>query len=338
MGIGCYLGVKQRPQHLCRCFREAGWHVLYVNPEKLQGISEYDGVRVDSLDKSPFVGLGRRKFYTEAFWKRIQRWVGKDPGRIVLWVNGPFWFPFVDAIKKYYGNLVEIVYDILDDLEQFPNYAQYWKVLGPLHELLIETADYVVCSSEYLTEKIPGSILVKNACWFEDWDIPLIKENPPIIGYAGAFSYWFDSDLAIRIIRAGFRLELVGPLFLGSLSEELLPFYHKEVAYEKLGTVVQRWSCGLILHKVCKLTDAADCLKTYEYQALGLPVVAPPTLSSIRQQKDGAKITLVSPDFFPLIIGREIELDTLELVGQRKDWAKRNTWEIRYHQIEGMLS
>lgn len=334
LGINCYPGTKHRLHHICRCFKEDGWRVLFIQPVEMEGFVKYDGIYTASVVESPFTKMGRGALRSDYSWEHIKNWIGVG-SELVIWIQSPIWLPFVEILKSYYKG-IKVIYDINDYFWGFRVLSPYRDVLEPMHNQFIQLSDHVVGSSKYLIDSIPNSILIKNACWFEEWGVPLTPEKPPIVGYCGTISDWFDTELALEIVKAGYRLELVGALH-SPLAEKLESYYLGESNYRELPPILQRWSCGLILHQHNQLTDGADCIKTYEYHAMGLPVIGQPTVSNLYQQKDGSLIRVADSKTFILAIAEELVSDSPERYILRKKWAKKNTWKCRFQQIKEML-
>lgn len=348
-GIIDYKGSKQRPHHICEQFKKDGWDVLYVEPiGNRGGTVQQDGITLTSLIEGPFIKMQIGTLNTEYLWDSVREWFLKESRKherneVVFWVNTPYWLPLLKVLKHAFEAVadthVKIVYDVLDYLWGFTAYALFLDTLMPMHdELACVVADRVICTSQPLVDSIPKSVLVKNACDYELWDVPLIPQTPPIVGYIGMVTSWFDFELAKAIVKAGYKLEIVGYAHEITFPPELKACYLGEIAYEKLPDVVKRWSCGLILHQMNKLTDCTDPIKAYEYSALGIPIIAKPTLGNLKQKESGARIRLEENESaFVNAIGEELQKNGHKRTTRRKNWAKENTWNIRYIQILQIL-
>lgn len=195
----------------------------------------------------------------------------------------PTWGGVAEALRERHG--WRIVYDCHDLLEGFHGIAA--EIIEAEGKLL-ERADFVVFSSEYLREfemqrraiASERTALIRNAVSSRFFrEIPHRNSGRKVAGYAGALDRWFDVE-AVRLaaeqnpdalFRLAGRIEYDAVRALGALPNvELLG----EIPHERLPDLLGEFDAGLIPFVVNELTRAANPIKLYEYFSVGLPVAS----------------------------------------------------------------
>ena len=220
-------------------------------------------------------------------------------------VQLPFWTPLAQAARARHG--WKIVYDCMDDHAGFstnrPAMLKYEKEL-------LSSCDLVVSSSKYLHDKnrvvAKRALLLPNATDFEHFrrnglgaetglttaverrrlaDIP-----HPIIGYYGAISDWFDTELirGVAIRRPDWSFVLIGSTYGADVTNlEALDNVHLlgELPYESLPGYLHDFDVACIPFILDSLTLATSPVKFYEYLSAGKPVVGVdlPELAEFRE-------------------------------------------------------
>ena len=172
------------------------------------------------------------------------------------------------------------VFDALDDFPQFYD-GLARRAVAQLEAAIAARVDAVLTPSTALWDKFAtlGSkrVMVHNACEMDALPpVPASRPSPPIVGFVGCISTWFDWALVDRLAREmpHVHVELSGPCFEPPPAPlppnvELLPACAHEDTVQRMA----RFSVGLIPFKRNLLTNGVDPIKYYEYRGLGLPVL-----------------------------------------------------------------
>lgn len=199
--------------------------------------------------------------------------------------------PYLDFIPflRKYG--FEVVYDIMDEWEEFHKVGQASWYNKDVEESFVIQADRVVTVSMPLVEKFT---FLRNdvkcigngyyASLLGEKDISCKEANDQGNVYIGYFGHltdsWFDWEMIFEIAEANkkFVFELIGY----GASEEVLKKlknysninYHGKVSPRELSVYVKKWHIGIIPFKESNLSYAVDPIKVYEYLYFGLQVVS----------------------------------------------------------------
>lgn len=340
--IGYHRGARQRAQHICKAFVDHDWNVAFVEPGIHNQAYHSDGLYVCSPTVSPKSRLPHMNVSKEEA-KDVIDWFVKQEGPVIIYTGCLYWINVIKMLKSIRKDVI-VIYDMLDSFWNFSDLAPYKDQLINVHKEILELADHVLYISSAMKDLLHDTPAhhVRNACWFENYDIPLEKEDPPIVGYAGTIADWFDVESAVEIVKAGIRLELLGTCSI-NLPDELEKCYRGTVQWHGLPDIMKRWSCGLIIHKMNDLTNTADHTKMYEHMAMGLPIVAYPSDSSkyildnmIEHNPANSDLITLTLDYVSGI-KKQLMLDSDDAIIRRKEWALHNTWNERYNQIMNII-
>ncbi len=178
------------------------------------------------------------------------------------------------------------VYDVLDDWEEFHRVGQAVWYDEPFERHLIAATDAVFAINDFLAGRIRelggnGIGIVGNGL---KPGLEVVREERPLdrgevtVGYFGYLAgAWFDWELIAEAARRrpSWRFYLIG--YGGSPEGVELP---ENVALlgkkpqGELAAFAANWDVAVIPFKPDRLAAGADPIKTYEYLAMGLPVVA----------------------------------------------------------------
>jgi polysaccharide pyruvyl transferase CsaB len=178
------------------------------------------------------------------------------------------------------------VYDVVDDWEGFHNVGQADWFEEEFEAHLVFATDLVIAVNSALQTRLErfnraAIPLVSNgvADGFAEVSSAVELERGEItLGYFGYLSgAWFDWEL-VRIVASEFpawRIYLIG--YGGDQEHRSLPdnvtFLGKK-PWKSLAAYAAHWDVGIIPFKRGLVSRGADPIKTYEYLALGLPIVA----------------------------------------------------------------
>ncbi len=247
------------------------------------------------------------------------------------------------------------VYDVIDDWEEFHRVGQaaWWD--GELERHLLGACDALFCINGFLRDRIrelgePGEIggaaeVVGNGL---KPGLGEIREPRPLargevtVGYFGYLAgAWFDWELIAEAARRrpAWCFYLIGygggPEGKGEAMElpanvELLG----KQPQEDLAAFAANWDAALIPFKPDRLAAGADPIKTYEYLAMGLPVVTtgvypPAGGEAFVTRAEGVEELLAAVERAAAAGGPETPAALA-----RRAFADGCTWE---HRLEAML-
>jgi hypothetical protein len=217
--------------------------------------------------------------------RRAARLVGLH--RPLLWTQDPRVATLADRLS-----VAGIVYDLTDDWAAFETDSDRRALVRDRIESLGRRADLVIACSRSLANDArtwgARPILVPNAVDPPQPDRPIPVElgrlSPPRVGYAGTLhSARLDVGLiaAAAELRPEWSFVFLGPDLLEPSDRRRL-FAHESVHYlgvcghAEVGSYLAGLDVGLVPNLVTDFTRSLDPLKTYEYLAAGIPVVATP--------------------------------------------------------------
>lgn len=345
----------QRPQHLARELSERGFRVFYVSTSFVN--DRKPGFELESMDTEGRLYnvrlhlKGRPRIYSappgkddfrrmKASVAALLEWTGSR--EIVALVQHPYWSPLAEALPDS-----KLIYDCLDHHEGFENTGEG---IGALERKLLETADAVVVTSQWLHDFAAvhnrNVAVIRNAAEFERFAAsPFTVFSDPagrrVIGYFGAIAEWFDVDL-LREIAQSFPeclLLLVGAdecgarQRLGDLRNVLLT---GEVKYADLPHFVHGMDICLLPFRVTPLTMATNPVKIYEYLAAGKPVVAV-DLPEMAQFGSVIDVAQTREGFIEKVRGLLAAPQTDSALSARQEYAAQHTWHRRVDELVGVI-
>lgn len=346
----------QRPHQLAAQFARLGHRVFYVSPGKM---CPPDSPAAFTLHEQ------RERLYEVllanhrpmnlcggelAPEKMVQLLASVDSLRrlhnivhAVILVQLPFWRPLAIELRRRFA--WTMIYDCMDEWSGFPGWDDS---VNELESRLVDECDLLLVSSSKLLgkwdqRKAGSCVLVRNACNYEHFrrarpnDL-LDGVARPIVGYFGAIAEWFDFDLLAFLARSrpqysfvllgwpasGIRLKpfesLPNVRFLGRQAYSILPYY------------LYNFDACIIPFLANRTTESVDPVKFYEYISLGKPVVAigVPELCEYRKH---LYIADDHRDFLAKLDVAVAESDP-EMVRQRIELARQNTWEARVEIVK----
>jgi len=340
----------QRTNHLMRRFARDGHRVFVLQP-KLGPVDRLcrvrrleEGIYGLELDCAPLGIYGDRLSGTDldrlesAFLSAAAR-LDLDP---VLFVSFPTWQPLASRLKK---SGCPVVFDVLDDFGQFSNVSS---ARAGEERKLVKEADLVLASSKNLYEKcsrLGGNVLMLPNAGdpghfgaAPSWE-PLSGHARPVVGYFGAISDWFDTDLVRYLAerRPGYSFVLIGYSFGADISALKLPNVELlgEKPYAELPAYLHGFDACIIPFKDTGLIRATHPVKIYEYLAAGKPVVAS-DMAELLPMSDVCRIASSKEEFAAKLDAAVSDTDP-GAAAERKEFAGRNTWEARFSELRKNL-
>lgn len=341
----------QRPQQILTQFAKNGSRVFYINPTFLK--NSYVPFQLKEIQKNIFdisiIADPSLNIYKDSIDEsNLKTMIGslralrKEAGIIeaICIVQLPFWQPLSKWIKNNFG--WKIIYDCMDEHVGFSTNKE---TMISHEELLASECDLLITTARSLYKKMRNyndrCILVPNAVDFCHFSFlppnDLLKEiRRPIIGYYGAISEWFDNDLIEHLAtnKQEWSFVFIGHTFGSNISKlEKMPnvYFLGEKSYSDLPKFLYWFDICIIPFKLNKLTKATNPVKFYEYISSGKKVVA----TELPELLPYAKYLYIAKDKNDFLQKIEMALkeDDPNLVSDRIQLAKENTWEERYRVI-----
>jgi polysaccharide pyruvyl transferase CsaB len=264
-------------------------------------------------------------------------------GLILIEYPNPAFFETL-AIASGKGWL--IIYDIVDDWEEFNHVGQAPWYDPEFERYLVNTADLVVAVNGKLAQKArefgaSDVQIIPNGYspGVEVSDIAVeLKRGKVTLGYFGHLtSAWFDWDLVMTVAedRKDWMIHLIGELNPNEYPE--VPdnvIFHSKVKQKDLAAYAQNWDVAIVPFKDNPLSRAADPIKSYEYSAMRLPVVMtgcfPP---------DGAEEWMIRIDNPKLFVNavekyKDLDFDNLKI----DEFLAGSRWSSRVDQALSSIS
>jgi len=343
---------KQRPQHLAqqiadhgqRVFflsttfrddefvfaREVGSNIVEVQMPSNEPVNLYNDEMSETLMQTCLSAFGRlmKTFtITEAICK----------------VDLPFWTTLALELRKRFN--WQVIYDCMDDHRGFSSNSE---TMLQTEDKLIRQSDLVLVTSRELETRVqglnPNCFLIPNAVEFDHFAHPhadtpaeIVTLPHPMVGYFGAISDWFDTDLIrdLALARPEWSFVLIGDVLYANLSplDGLSNVYLLgEKPYRDLPAYLNGFDVTIIPFKKNPLTEATNPVKLFEYLSAGKPVVAT-NLGELRYYQEYIQLA-GTPDEWLDALDQAIRSNSLEQIRARQDFARQNTWRQRYVQME----
>jgi polysaccharide pyruvyl transferase CsaB len=237
------------------------------------------------------------------------------------------------------------VYDVIDDWEEFHRVGQAVWYDEEFERHLFGACDAVFAINEPLAGRVrglggPGVELLGNGL---KAGIAEVREPRPLVRgevTAGYFGYlagaWFDWDLLAEAAgrRPAWRFYLIG--YGGSSEGTALPANVELLGKQPqadLAAFAANWDVAVIPFKPDRLAVGADPIKTYEYLAMGLPVVVtgvhpPAGAEDLVDRAEGV-------DDFLRAVERAAARQGPAEAAARRAFAAGCTWD---HRLESLLA
>lgn len=344
----------QRPQQILHQIAQAGHRVFYIDVNFVW--SDKEGYfEITPIEENIFLcTLNSKKAFNiyqdkidscslEVLKKSIDSLIVTENVKDALCViDLSFWVPLAFYLKSSHG--VSIVYDCMDDHSGFITNSS--KMISQ-EESLRKESDLILASSRRLYNSCKivneNTVLITNATDVNhfasaqrDKNNPLVSLKPPIIGYYGAISDWFDVDLVKSVAKKcpDYSFVLIGRVAEANLSglQSLPNVYHfDEVPYKILPNYLAWFDVGIIPFKISPLTLATNPVKFYEFLSAGKPVVSV-RLPELEQYQHLCYLAS-NKDEFVQALSKAIKENTSSRIEERVHFAKSHTWEERVKVI-----
>ena len=286
-------------------------------------------------------------------WRRRLSRFGRGP--LIGYVFHPRMWPYARALRP--DVLVYHAYDIF-------RLQAGWSETTAAHEReLVAHAHQVIATSDVIAEELrrvgaAGPVVVPNGADYDAYAIDPSGPEPadlasiarPRVGYIGKLSRKVDLPLVARLATAHPQWQFV---FVGSndkLDAESAagvaltrPLPNVHFLGFKPHTELPQYACRMDVNVICHRTDdnlwtkGTFPLKLFEYLAAGPPVVSS-DIPSVRPYGDVVAIASSAEAWDSAICAMLQGGPDAGNKAARRAVARRNTWDHRVEQIEGLLT
>ncbi len=306
------------------CLPIIEWDFRFQRPQQLMLQFGKHGRRV------AYVSL-RAKRVTEKAPNVFEVPLHAIPRAELVIVQHPKW----TALARRLGG--RVVYDCMDLISGFSTEPR-----DDAERTLLAAADLVVVTSAALEREArkvaQRVVVVRNGCDYEHFaKTPRAGGGRRVVGYYGAISDWFDVGLVAELARKRPEWDflLVGSTYGANVSP-LAGLANVTLAGEKPYAELPEWlgrmDVCIIPFQRMPLTEATNPVKVYEMFAAGRPVVSVP----IPEVAALAPLVRLASDAEGF--AREIEGAFGDGGAEaRRAFAREQTWEKRYEELQGYL-
>lgn len=270
----------------------------------------------------------------------------RGAGAVHALVNTPFG---LSVIRKQFISsgvrtpaLQRLVYDVIDDFTVFDWSPSFGKSMDTE---LTHLADKVIAGTDVLAEKREAEFIPCGVDYqlFSTPQMPPpdISELPrPVIGYFGTISERVDFEIITQLADhfSHGTIALIGPIHLPA---HLLP-QRSNIHYLglrrnfELPAYAQAFDVALIPFRITEATVKLNPVKTLEYLAAGLPVVATSLPDLVKFYSEIVHIA-ASPDEFVEAVQRVLAQPSPDRKAAGREIARKASWEQMVDQINQSL-
>jgi len=245
----------------------------------------------------------------------------------------------LDLIQELRPSL--LIYDCVTNFPQFPGVP---KDSAVIEKKIIQTADLVFTDSPFLDRKVkqiradvqrimPGV----DFDHFQQADSGRLQNGIRTLGYFGGINeVRIDFGLLKEIASGGpWEIHMIGPVRsrVPRLPENII--FRGEVSYRELPGYLRGMDCLILPYKLTEFTKGIIPAKLFECLATGKPLIATP-LPSFDEFGDLIYLAGNARDFLN-ILAKIRMLETPKKYEQRKELARRNSWESRFQEMAGAI-
>lgn len=238
------------------------------------------------------------------------------------------------------------VYDVLDDWAEFHRVGQAIWYDEAVEREVLRGVSLVSVVTPALEQRLRGLGSGRVAVVPNGLRPDIVQVRDPVqlergeitVGYFGYLAgAWFDWELVLAAARArpGWRFYLIG--YGGAPEGQAVPDNVALLGKQPqsaLAAFAAWWDVGIVPFKAETLAAGADPIKTYEYLAMGLPVVVTGVSAPA-----GAEELVARADRLDGFLGAiEQAVQATELADRRRAWASGETWDARLDRLLAHLA
>ncbi|MBV6510872.1 MAG: hypothetical protein FMNOHCHN_00350 [Ignavibacteriaceae bacterium] len=221
-----------------------------------------------------------------------------------------------------------------------------------IEKKIFNSADLVLAASNQIAMKIesmvndkkkvisfPHGVDFNHFCKDVYNEIHLLQNLPkPIIGYFGSLTGANDQDILAEIAEEGFTLVLIGDQLYDYSRLYKYPNVHffPAVDYRVLPDYARYFDLGIMNWKKAEWIENCNPKKTYEYLALGLPIVSVP-IPQLQSELGDLIYFASNPKEFLCQIRKALQENSPTLIQRRKLRAQSVDWSLKLRVIEELI-
>ncbi|MDI6868651.1 MAG: glycosyltransferase [Coprothermobacterota bacterium] len=235
----------------------------------------------------------------------------------------------------------KIIFDVVDDIPGFHENSSFLR--DAFFQTLAEADGIISINQAILTKysrwiKAP-SIIIPNGVFFEEPPGFALNNTAKIVGYFGAFDFWFDFESLAKIASMLPKTQflLVGPCPRSQRQrmEKVLKLpniiYHGPVPFEQIPNILKKIDVLLIPWLPLEVSQLADPIKIKEALYAGIPVIY---FNKTGDPEIDSKIIITS-DLSEIV--QIIRNNSLPDPGLRKQWAEliaqNYSWKVLVNKL-----
>ncbi len=352
--------IKQRPHFLAEALsQDFEVEVVYKHPLKVSKRNLISHIKpifpVKGFWQLPFQKIPLLKYFS--FLDVVNCWLA--------WLGTPrlsqfkyVWFTSVTlypAISCLLSSKTKVIWDCMDDELEFESVRNNPALLEKYTRAekdLMRRADFIFCSSEYLSQKIIARsgvereiTIVNNAIQLPvnkerecSPNFEMIRKLDNIFMYIGAVSAWFDWDCIINMLQQNpeANVVIVGPVDVEKVEHSRL-YYVGSVARDNIFELMSYAKALIMPFKINELIRSVNPVKLYEYIFANRVVIAP-AYSESQKFKDYVYL-YDDKDMFSILARNVIEgkIQPKKSDQQNIEFVQNNQWCNRYQQIRSKI-
>lgn len=319
----------QTPQQLLKAFADSGWLCFFCEHPNLKDIYR---------EAYPNLYIVHEKELLQAIENR-------EVFILLTWLGS---VSFINQLTNK-----QIWYHILDKLDLFPYYDEYYL---KLHNTIVEQASYVSYVAAPLLNclksrkdpvYLPNAVNPEDFLNIHDEYIPadmkqILTKGHKIIGYYGYLAEWMDYELVrkLALSRPNYEFVFIGKVIHDTSRIDNLPNIHLLglKPYKELSDYAKFFDVATIPFVINEKMDCVSPIKFYEYCALGLPVVT----SSMKEMENFVCDFVAcanGADEYLFYLDKMITKECHDLAAKKGPViASQNTWNSRIKIMEDVFN
>lgn len=266
---------------------------------------------------------------------------------LIVWNYNPL---YTDYLHNQFNQVLNI-FDAVDDWLEHASYKKYKNKLKKNYQDILENSNLIFTVSQYLKKELFKN--QNNVHWMPngvDLDFFQSQTNvserlndipKPIIGFLGILQDRIDSNLLEFLAKKNTdkSIVLAGPVWKNFPKEKLNKYsnvyFLGPIPYQEIPSLYNGFDVGIITYKTTKFIQSTDPMKFYEYLAAKLPIVSTPVAGLDRFQE---LIQIADThEKFHHLINQAIKEDKDELIEEKLNVLKNNTWQYRIKQMIDLI-